>query len=147
MIAQLLIGVALTMAGIAMSAFGFWLAEVNFARHRSRLMRPPHRLRLFAVVSSTAGLVLVMLLAGVTLWATAFTWLHLFSDFETAFYFALVSYTTVGYGNVVPKDEWRLLGAMAAANGFINIGLLTTLLIEGLRHVREGYRRSLDGED
>lgn len=145
MVAQLLIGVALTMAGIAMAALGFWLAEVNFARHRIRLMRPPHRLSLLPVVSSTAGLVLVMLPAGVTPCATAFTWLRLLAHFETAFYFALVSYTTLGYGDGVPRDEWRLLGAMAAANGFINIGLLTTLLIEGLRHVRAGYRRSLDG--
>lgn len=32
-------------------------------------------------------------------------------------YFAFVGYTTVGYGNIVPVERWRLLGPMAAVNG------------------------------
>lgn len=146
MLGQVAIGMGLTMACIAVSGLGFWFAEQFFAYRRDWLMRPPHSLKVFAVVGGAGALVLVVVLAGVTIWALAFAGLGLFEDFDTSFYFALVSYSTVGYGNVVPGGDWRILGAMAAANGFINIGLLTTLLIEGLRHVREGYRRSLDGE-
>jgi len=32
-------------------------------------------------------------------------------DFLTAFYFSIVTYTTVGYGDVVLTAEWRLLAA------------------------------------
>ena len=149
MLDQLAIGVGLTMLCISVSGFGFWIAEKLFTRHRDWLMRPPHRLKTFAVVVGAGALVLGIVLVGVAIWATGFTWLRMFGDFQTSVYFALVSYATVGYGNTMPVDDWRILGAMAAANGFINIGLLTTLLIEGLRYVREGYRKSLenDGDD
>jgi hypothetical protein len=66
---------------------------------------------------------------------------------EEALYFAMVAYTTLGLGDVVPPERWRILGAMAAANGFLNIGLLTTLLIEGLGQVRVGYRRTVHGDE
>ena len=92
-------------------------------------------------------MVLGVVLVGVAIWGAALTWFRVFEDFPTAFYFALVSYTTVGYGELLPPGEWRVLGAMAAANGFINIGLLTTLLIEGLQHVRAGYHHTVYGED
>lgn len=147
MIDQVAIGMALTIGSTVFSGLVFWLAETFFTRHRHWLRRPPHWTKMFLVVSGTAGLVFCVLMTSVALWSVAIFSLGLFGDFATSFYFALVSYTTVGFGNVMPDGEWRLLGAMAAANGFINIGLLTTLLIEGLGHVREGYRRSLEGDD
>ena len=48
----------------------------------------------------------------------------------------MVAYTTLGLGDVVPAPEWRRLAGMEAANGFLNFGLLTALLIETLRQVR-----------
>jgi hypothetical protein len=117
---QVAIGVGVTLLCILVSGLGFWVAE---------------------------ALVLAVVLAGVAIWAGALLWFRIFGDFDEAFYFALVSYTTVGYGELLPPADWRMLGAMAAANGFINIGLLTTLLLEGLGHVRAGYHRTVHGED
>lgn len=148
MFEQIAIGVALTVISIVISGFGFWVTEALVARYRDWLTAPPHPLKIFAVVISVSVLVLAVLLAGVFVWAATFRRLGMFADLETSFYYALVSYTTVGYGEITPAGERRILGAMAAANGFINIGLLTTFLIRGLHYVREGYRRShLDGED
>ena len=143
---QVVIGVGVTMSCILVSGLGFWVAEVLFTHGRGWLREPPHSIKLFAVVIGTGALVLGVVLAGVCVWAGAFVWLRVFQTFREAFYFALVSYTTVGYGELLPPGEWRVLGAMAAANGFINIGLLTTLLIEGLGHVRAGYHRTVHGD-
>jgi len=144
---QVAIGVGVTMTCILVSGLGFWVAEVFFTHKRGWLRRPPHSLKLFAVVLGAGALVLAVVLAGVAIWAAAFTWMRVFNSYGESLYFALVSYTTVGYGELLPPAEWRFLGAMAAANGFINIGLLTTLLIEGLQHVRAGYHRTVHGED
>lgn len=144
---QVAIGVGVTMLCILVSALGFWMAEVFFTHQRAWLRRPPHSLKLFLVVTGAGALVLGVVIVGVLLWALTFLWLRIFSGLDEAFYFALVSYTTVGYGELLPPKDWRVLGAMAAANGFINIGLLTTLLIEGLGHVRAGYHRTVHGED
>jgi hypothetical protein len=144
---QVAIGVGVTMLCILVSGLGFWVAEVAFTHSRGWLRARLHSLKLFAVVIGTGALVLAVVLAGVAIWGMVLAWYRIFPSFRESFYFALVSYTTVGYGEVLPPAEWRLLGAMAAANGFINIGLLTTLLIEGLGHVRTGYHRTVHGDD
>ena len=48
----------------------------------------------------------------------------------------LVAYTTLGFGDILLPQEWRLLGGMASANGLLNFGLLTAMLVEVLRYVR-----------
>jgi hypothetical protein len=48
-------------------------------------------------------------------------------------YFAFVNYTTLGYGDVVPVERWRLLGPMTAMNGVLLFGWSTALIFEVLR--------------
>ena len=40
-------------------------------------------------------------------------------------YFAFVNYTTLGYGDVVPLERWRLLGPITAMNGILLLGWST----------------------
>lgn len=74
--------------------------------------------------------------AGTWVWAMAYDALRVFPTLEESVYFSLVAYTTLGLGDLVPATEWRLLAGMEAANGFLNFGLLTALLIEALRQIR-----------
>ena len=74
--------------------------------------------------------------AGVWAWALTMMALGVFDTLELSVYFSLVAFTTLGFGDVLLPVEWRLLGGMAAANGLLNIGLVTALLVEALRQVR-----------
>ncbi len=58
------------------------------------------------------------------IWAYAILYLGLgaLPDFETALYYSTTAFTTVGFGDVVLPQEWRLIGAIEAANGFILFG-------------------------
>lgn len=47
--------------------------------------------------------------------------------------FAFVNYTTLGYGNVLPVDRWRLLGPFTAMNGILLFGWSTAVIFEVLR--------------
>ena len=49
-------------------------------------------------------------------------------DPQTAFYFSMVTYTTLGYGDVVLSGEWRTLSAIQAGNGVIIFGWTTALI-------------------
>jgi len=49
-------------------------------------------------------------------------------DLETALYFSTVSFTTVGYGDVVLPPQWRLVGAIESANGLLLFGWSTAFL-------------------
>ena len=43
-----------------------------------------------------------------------------------------MNYTTLGYGDVTPLVEWRLLGPMTAMNGVLMFGWSTALIFEVL---------------
>jgi hypothetical protein len=50
-------------------------------------------------------------------------------------YFAFVNYTTLGYGDIVPLERWRLLGPMTAMTGVLLFGWSTAVIFEVLQKV------------
>jgi len=56
-------------------------------------------------------------------------------DLETAFYFSMVTYTTLGFGDVVLVGQWRTLASIQAANGVIIFGWTTALIFYFIQHV------------
>ena len=48
-------------------------------------------------------------------------------------YFAFVNYTTLGYGDILPTEEWRLLGPITAMNGVLLFGWSTAVMFDVLR--------------
>ena len=52
---------------------------------------------------------------------------------EPALYFALVAFTTVGFGDMTLTVDWRLLSALIAANGFLLFGWSTAYMVELVR--------------
>jgi len=79
------------------------------------------------------SIVLVLLFSGIMLlhlteaglWAFFYYSRSLFETFETALYFSLGSYTTIGYGDVVLPQRWRLLGAIEGISGVLLCGIST----------------------
>lgn len=136
MFIQIGIGSAMMVFTVVVAGMAAWAMEALFARSHGWLMAEPHRPKLMVVTLITALAALALVTLGVWLWAFCFRALGIFITMESAVYFSLVSYTTLGYGDILLTHEWRILGGMAAANGLLNIGLLTALLVEALRHVR-----------
>jgi hypothetical protein len=52
-----------------------------------------------------------------------------FLDFEEALYFSMTSFTTAGYGDLVPPVKWRLLGASEAMVGMVLLGWSAGLVL------------------
>ena len=68
--------------------------------------------------------VLILLhLAETAIWGIFYYWRGLFPDFETSLYFSLGSYTTIGYGDVVLPERWRMLGGIEGLSGVLLCGL------------------------
>lgn len=83
-------------------------------------------------VFSISWLVFILFLAAILeamLWALTYWLLGAIQDFEEAVYFSVVTYTTLGYGDVVLGDNWRLLSAFQAANGVIIFGWSTAIVM------------------
>ena len=56
-------------------------------------------------------------------------------DPGTAFYFSMVTFTTLGYGDVVLTGNWRTLASIQAANGVIVFGWTTALIFVFIQRV------------
>jgi Ion channel len=138
MLIQIAVGTGLLLINITVAAVAAMLMEVVFQYAHGWLIREPHRPKLVALLAGVSLWVLGVITAGVWVWAAAYHALGVFDTLEQAVYFSLVVYTTLGFGDLLLHPEWRLLAGMEAANGFLSFGLLTALLIEGLRQVRLG---------
>jgi hypothetical protein len=62
-------------------------------------------------------------LAEITVWALCYLWGGCLRDTESAFYFSGVTYTTVGYGDVVLAKPWRMLAPLEGLTGILMCGL------------------------
>lgn len=65
----------------------------------------------------------------VYLWAAGIWVVGALPGYEASIYFALVTYTTVGYGDVTLDPDHRIFGAMASVTGIFMFGLTTAFLV------------------
>lgn len=89
-------------------------------------------------VQKVGGIVLMMFLASlleVLVWAVTFLALNAIEGFERALYFSMVTFTTLGYGEIVLDEQWRLLASFAAANGIMMFGWTTAIVIAVVQRV------------
>ena len=138
MFIQIAVGTGLLLVNLTFAAVAAMVLEVLFLRFHPWLLREPHRPKLVLLIAGVSLWVLGVVTVAVWVWALALVGLGAFATLEEAVHFSLAAFTTLGLGDIVPAREWRLLAGMEAANGFLNFGLLTALLIEALRQVRLG---------
>ncbi len=136
MFIQFAIGSVLFLMSILIAGGSFLAMEWAFFKRRHWLAREPHRPKLILVLMVATVWILVQIFAGVWTWAVAFRVIGVFETMELSLYFALVAFTTLGFGDVLLPVEWRLLSGMAAANGLLNFGFVTAILVEALRQIR-----------
>ncbi len=74
-------------------------------------------------------------------WAIFYFSVEEIQTWESALYFSTSSYTTVGYGDLVLSEEWRLLGSIEAINGMILFGWSTAFIFAGVRRIYEHLYR------
>lgn len=133
MIAQILIGmlvIAITVAFQAeMLAYLSRRLEAMIAFERRYLRRYANT----GVIITTVLYILGVQLVNVVAWALTFLAVGAFDALEPAVYFALVSFTTAGFGDITLGPHWRLLSGLTTANGFLMFGWSTAYMVELIR--------------
>ena len=81
-------------------------------------------------------LVLATVTIEVWVWALVLLLTGAVDALEPAVYFALVCFTTLGFGDITLPVEWRLLSALIGANGFLMFGWSTAFMVELIRKSR-----------
>lgn len=136
---QLALGSALIAISVALQVLFIGLAMMMHP-HLSRRMRAERIGMMMVLIAAGALWMLAGQSVGVWIWALALIWLDAFDALEPSLYFAIVSYTTLGFGDVLVGTEWRILGALIGANGMLSFGLGTAALVEFVTRIRRDAR-------
>jgi hypothetical protein len=78
-------------------------------------------LHIFRLVLEHFAALLLLHLIQVGLWALLYWW-QIGWDLNTVLYFSTTTYATIGYGDVVPPPEWRLVAVMEGLTGVLMLG-------------------------
>ena len=132
MLRQFLLGTAVSVCNIAIHAM-VMVAVIQVARLAEESATSRQSLRLIAVTSGTALVLMAAHLAEVLVWSLAYSLISVAPPGTDLVYFAFVNYTTLGYGDVTPLERWHLLGPMTAMNGVLLFGWSTAVIFEVLR--------------
>ena len=119
----LIVGVCVVIHMIGMLVFAEWLVRRQSIR-QAKTGLTHHALLLILVFV----VVIFLHVMEAILWATFYYGRGLFQDFETSLYFSLSSYTTIGFGDVVLPQRWRLLGTIEGISGVLLCGVSTAFI-------------------
>ncbi len=144
---KLVLGSAMIVLNLGIQVWAVYRVMLYFKKREFRKPSTPlPRQELQAL-----ALVLMFLFAGHILqfatWAALFRLIGEFDDFGTAFYHSTVNFTSLGYGDIVMSESWRLLGALEAANGVLMFGLTAGLILSVMNQLfadNEAFQRLLE---
>lgn len=138
---QIAIGIALvcitTIIHAAFMVVGFRILRWRLTRHGPER----HELSRAISISAITAWLFVGVVAEALMWALFYLKhpaITALPDLETALYFSMVTFTSVGYGDVVLTGSWRILASIQAANGVIIFGWTTALIFF---HIQRVYGR------
>jgi hypothetical protein len=133
---QFLVGTVISLVNIMIHAL-VTVGTIGIARAAGLHQTVRLRSHLMAVMAATAAALMVAHTLEVLVWALAYRVVGAAPADSEMLYFAFVNYTTLGYGDITPVPEWRLVGPMTAMNGILLFGWSTAVLFEVLRKTLE----------
>lgn len=71
----------------------------------------------------------------ITIWACFYFWGGALPDFESAVYFSGVTYTTIGYGDVLVTSPWRIIATVEGLTGIVMCSLSAAFFFSVLTHL------------
>lgn len=139
MLIPVLLSLSIVFATILIHGFGtIWGVRyiVNHSKINSSL-----KLKSALYLLAIAAIFLMILhFTEITLWATVYLLIpeiNQLSNFEEAIYFSMITYTTVGYGDITLEPNWRIMSGFEAMNGIVLFGWSTALLFTVVQKIIE----------
>lgn len=105
---------------------------------KKQIGRLRHELAKAQIVSALTAWMFLAIFLEAWHWAVMYLYhpqIKALGDLDTALYFSMVTFTTLGYGDVVLTGQWRMLASIQAANGVIVFGWTTALIFVWMQHI------------
>ncbi len=135
----LIIGFAIVAINVCLQAVAttYWVR--NIRKSLNKKGKPLTSIRIFTfLIVSFLGLTLLHMLHSF-IWALAIQLIPAtqsdFSSFNDIFYYSIITFTTLGYGDITISSSWKLLSGVEAINGIMLIGWSTALMYSLIQNV------------
>lgn len=107
----------------------------RFSKRVANLHSPVQRISFLLLA---IGFILFAHTVQVWIWSGAFVWSGALENWNTAVYFSLVTYTTLGYGDIVLGAGLRIFAAFASVTGLLGFGISTAFLVGSMSRFFQG---------
>jgi hypothetical protein len=140
MLSTLLIAFGLMSLCVAIHALGLSIA-IRYSRRWLTWAKTFWRSTCLLIV--IAGCTILVHLIEITVWAVLYKWTQALPDMHSCLYFSTVTYTTVGYGDLLLPRDWRFVGGIEALTGILMCGWSTAFFFAVVSRM---YRIQSNGE-
>ena len=119
---------------IVQVAFAFW--SVRYYVRHSVAAKPSD-----GMISGIGPLLIAMLVmmsgtvVQIVIWGFLFVLLGEFQELYTAMYHSAVNFASLGYGDIVMSEKWKLLGPLEAVCGVLMLGMSAAALMAILQQM------------
>lgn len=131
MLFNIIVGLIVIGLTVIIQGYGtmFWVSKYD--RERNQLTEVAFKKNGTRLLISTAVFLLFIHLVQAALWALVYMLLPGITEFETfekSMYFSLVTFTTLGYGEITITSANRIIAGLEAINGITLIGWSTAFM-------------------
>lgn len=128
---NIIIGIIVIGLTVIIQGYGTILWVAKYDKERNRLDSSTFKSNGIRLLISTGIFLIFIHLVQSALWALLYMFLPGISEFETfekSMYFSLVTFTTLGYGEITISSTSRILAGLEAINGITLIGWSTAFM-------------------
>jgi voltage-gated potassium channel len=128
MLIELLVALALAFLCLLLHVVGILIMSEWLLHRRDKLEETRGSVGFGVILLGLFSLIMLLHLTEASLWGVFYYKRGLFVDLETSLYFSLGSYTTIGFGDVLLPQRWRLLAGIEAIAGVLLCGVSTAFI-------------------
>jgi len=133
--ADLFFGGAMMIFIVLVHAAGVRAVTTHVLRRTQVIMQRPSRWEADLLMASIVFMLLSLHTVEMIMWAAALVYSGLVPDWRSAGFFAGNTYTTVGYGNFILPNGWRMLAPIIAMSGLFTFGWSGSVLVDFVRRL------------
>jgi len=144
MLLNIIVGLIVIGITVVIQAYGTMYWVRRFDRKRNAQTSDYLRKQGVQLLIATSVFLIFIHLVQAAIWALVFMFLPEVTEFETfekSMYFSLVTFTTLGYGEITIASANRILAGLEAINGITLIGWSTAFMFAIFQElIREGMK-------
>jgi hypothetical protein len=137
---QFIFGIMLVLTTVIIHAFFLTGTFSLIEKISPKILKMSERFSFTIIMAIAVLTVFCGHIVEIWIWAAFYICLNEFNSFSEALYFSASAFTTVGYGDVILSEKWRLIGSFQAANGFMLFGWSTAFVFEIMSTLYKGKR-------